>query len=101
MTTRRDFLSRSAMTVAGLGTMASAQVPVQTAESVKQLQPPKKPVIVTRHTGDNSIEEAYKMLLDGTDTLEACHHICVAREQLVREMMVNRSFSSLRNQPLI
>ena len=80
MTTRRDFLSRSAMTVAGLGTMASAQVPVQTAESVKQLQPPKKPVIVTRHTGDNSIEEAYKMLLDGTDTLEACHHICVARE---------------------
>jgi N4-(beta-N-acetylglucosaminyl)-L-asparaginase len=81
MTTRRDFFSRSAMTAAGLG--AAAITPAsqsQLAESVKQMQPPKKPVIVTRETGDTSIDEAYQMLLDGADTLDACHHVCVARE---------------------
>lgn len=82
MTTRRDFLSRGAMTAAGLGAAAMSQpAPAQLAESVKQLQPPKKPVIVTRTTnGDQSVEKAYKMLLDGGDTLEACHHICQGRE---------------------
>ena len=78
MTTRRDFLSRSAMTAAGLGAATMSQTSsAQLAESVKQLKPPQKPVIVTRTTnGDQSVEEAYKMLLDGSDTLEACHHIC-------------------------
>src|ERR1700759_5022417 len=81
MTTRRDFLSRSAMTAAGLGAAAVSQPSqAQVAESVKQLPAPKKPVIVTRDTGDSSIDEAYKMLLDGADTLDACHHICLARE---------------------
>jgi N4-(beta-N-acetylglucosaminyl)-L-asparaginase len=81
MTTRRDFLSRSAMTAAGLGAAAMSQpASAQTADSVKHLELPKKPVIVTRETGDKTIEEAYQMLLDGTDTLEACHHICLGRE---------------------
>lgn len=81
MTTRRDFLSRSAMTAAGCGAVAMSQTaPAQVAESVKQMQPPKKPVIVTRDPGDRTIEEAYQMLLDGTDTLEACYHICEGRE---------------------
>lgn len=78
MTTRRDFLSRSAIAAASLGTLPAAQS--QPAESIQHIPPPKKPVIVTRHTGDNSVEEAYKMLLDGTDTLDACNHICIARE---------------------
>src|SRR5277367_5117183 len=81
MTTRRDFLSRSAMTAAGLGAAAVSQPSqAQLAESVKQMQPPKRPVIVTRDTGDSSIDEAYKMLLDGGDTLDACNHVCIARE---------------------
>ncbi|HEX3438225.1 MAG TPA: isoaspartyl peptidase/L-asparaginase [Pseudacidobacterium sp.] len=81
MTTRRDFLSRTAMTAAGLGaTAVSNTTNAQTAESVKRLVPPQKPVIVTRETGDSSIDEAYKMLLDGADTLDACNHICVGRE---------------------
>lgn len=88
MTTRRDFLSRSAMTAAGLGAMTTQPGQAQLAESVKQLQPPKKPVIITRETGDSSIEEAYKMLLDGADTLDACHHICVAREDDPRDHSV-------------
>lgn len=81
MTTRREFLSRSALTAAGLGAAAMSQSgSVQMAESVKRLETPKKPVIVTRDTGDKTIEEAYQMLLDGTDTLDACHHICIGRE---------------------
>ena len=83
MTTRRNFLSLGALTAAGLGLpalSAKADAHADTAESIKQLKPPAKPVIVSRVTGDQSIQEAYQMLLDGTDTLEAAHHICVGRE---------------------
>jgi N4-(beta-N-acetylglucosaminyl)-L-asparaginase len=80
MTSRRDFLSLGAITTAGLGLTTIPDAFAQTADSVKQLQPPTKPVIVTRKTGDNSIQEAYQMLLDGTDTLEAAHHVCIGRE---------------------
>lgn len=79
MTTRRDFLSLGALGAAGLG-LPSRDTYADTAEQVKQLKPPAKPVIVTRVTGDQSVQEAYQMLLDGTDTLEAAHHICVGRE---------------------
>jgi len=77
MTSRRDFLSLGAITTAAL-TIPDAFS--QTPDSVKALQPPQKPVIVTRVTGDNSIQEAYQMLLDGQDTLDAVHHICIGRE---------------------
>ncbi|HEY1501153.1 MAG TPA: N(4)-(beta-N-acetylglucosaminyl)-L-asparaginase [Acidobacteriaceae bacterium] len=77
MTTRRDFLSLGALTSAAL-TIPDAFS--QTADAVKQLQPPAKPVIVTRVTGDNAIQEAYQMLLDGQDTLDAVHHVCLGRE---------------------
>jgi N4-(beta-N-acetylglucosaminyl)-L-asparaginase len=82
MTTRRDFLSLGALTAGGLGlgSDAWAQSPGPTAESVKQMKPPAKPVIVTRVTGDSSIQEAYQMLLDGADTLDAAHHVCLGRE---------------------
>ena len=79
MTTRRDFLSLGALSAAGLG-LSGREAHADTAEQVKQLKPPTKPVIVTRVTGDQSVQEAYQMLLDGTDTLEAAHHICVGRE---------------------
>src|SRR5277367_3062132 len=83
MTTRRNFLSLGALTAAGLGLpalSAKADAHAYTAESINQLKPPAKPVIVSRVTGDQSIQEAYQMLLDGTDTLEAAHHICVGRD---------------------
>jgi N4-(beta-N-acetylglucosaminyl)-L-asparaginase len=88
MTTRRNFLSLGALTAAGLGlatpatyaATSSADPDKLTADQVRQLKPPAKPVIVTRVTGDQSIQEAYQMLLDGTDTLEAAHHICQGRE---------------------
>ncbi len=89
MTTRRDFLSLSALTAGGLGFTADAWA--QAAESVKQMKPPAKPVIVTRLTGDNTIQEAYQMLLDGKDkdiTLDAVHHICLGRENDPRDHSV-------------
>ena len=80
MTTRRDFLSIGALTTASLGLTTIPDAFSQTSDSVKQLQPPAKPVIVTRVTGDNTIQEAYQMLLDGQDTLDAVHHVCLGRE---------------------
>src|ERR1700683_1155800 len=77
MTSRRDFLSLGALTTAGI---TIPDLFAQTADAVKQLHPPSKPVIVTRVTGDNSIQEAYQMLLDGADTLDAVHHVCLGRE---------------------
>jgi N4-(beta-N-acetylglucosaminyl)-L-asparaginase len=78
MTSRRDFLSLGAIAAAGLTTIPDAFA--DTADSVKQLKPPDHPVIVTRVTGDNTIQEAYQMLLDGQDTLDAVHHVCLGRE---------------------
>ena len=66
------------MSATALGFSRDAQA--DTAEQIKQLKPPAKPVIVTRLTGDQSAQQAYQMLLDGVDTLEAAHHICVGRE---------------------
>jgi N4-(beta-N-acetylglucosaminyl)-L-asparaginase len=42
--------------------------------------PPQRPVIITRDTGDNTIAEAYAMLEQGSDTLDAATHICQGRE---------------------
>jgi N4-(beta-N-acetylglucosaminyl)-L-asparaginase len=78
MATRRDFLSLGAMTAAGIA--ASPNASAQSAEAVKQMKPPAKPVLITRVTGDNTVQEAYQMLLDGADTLEAVHHVCLGRE---------------------
>jgi N4-(beta-N-acetylglucosaminyl)-L-asparaginase len=89
MTTRRNFLSLGALTAAGIG-IPGLDAHADTAQQVKQLNPPAKPVIVTRVTipGDQSIQEAYQMLLDGADTLEAAHHICVGRENDPRDHSV-------------
>jgi N4-(beta-N-acetylglucosaminyl)-L-asparaginase len=80
MTTRRDFLSLGALTTAGIGLTTIPDAFAQTADSVKALKPPAQPVIVTRVTGDQTIQEAHQMLLDGADTLDAIHHICLGRE---------------------
>jgi N4-(beta-N-acetylglucosaminyl)-L-asparaginase len=90
MTTRRDFLSLGALTTAGLGLAghnAHADTPaVLTPDQVRQLKPPPKPVIITRVTGDQAVQEAYQMLLDGQDTLDAVHHICLGREHGISAM---------------
>ncbi|GGG95139.1 isoaspartyl peptidase/L-asparaginase [Silvibacterium dinghuense] len=85
MTTRRNFLSLGALTAAGLGLGTQASFadeirPSLTADEVRALKPPSKPVIITRVTGDQTVQEAYQMLLDGQDTLDAAHHVCLGRE---------------------
>jgi N4-(beta-N-acetylglucosaminyl)-L-asparaginase len=75
-TTRRAFLSRSAILAAGVATTTAAQSP----DTAPTYAPPKRPVIITRETGDHSVAEAYALLEQGTDTLEAALHICQARE---------------------
>ena len=68
MTTRRSFLARSAVGAAAAG-MEGLGATAQLSDAVKQLLPPKHPVIVTRETGDETLATAYTMLLDGEDTL--------------------------------
>ncbi len=79
MTTRRSFLARSAVGAAAAG-MEGLGATAQLSDAVKQLLPPKHPVIVTRETGDETLATAYTMLLDGEDTLTAAHHVCQGRE---------------------
>jgi N4-(beta-N-acetylglucosaminyl)-L-asparaginase len=81
-TTRRDFLSRTALMAAGVaGSGVGEAADVKDREGLPaHYQPPKKPVIVTHETGDNTVAEAYSMLEHGADTLDAALHICQARE---------------------
>ncbi|MGH9617317.1 MAG: isoaspartyl peptidase/L-asparaginase, partial [Acidobacteriaceae bacterium] len=81
-TTRRDFLSRTAMVAAGTVGAGAAEAAntKNRADLPVEYQPPQKPVIVTRETGDNTVAEAYAMLESGTDTLDAALHICQGRE---------------------
>jgi N4-(beta-N-acetylglucosaminyl)-L-asparaginase len=78
-TSRRDFLSRTAMLAASVAGSTAAQTPSPHPDA-PTYAPPKKPVIITRETGDNSVAEAYALLEQGTDTLEAALHICQGRE---------------------
>ena len=81
-TTRREFLSRTAMMAAGTVGVVSGETAYakDRVDFPSQYQPPKKPVIVTRETGDNTVAEAYAMLEHGADTLDAALHICQGRE---------------------
>ena len=81
MTTRRSFLTGTAIgAAAGLSGLSSLAQTAEPSEVVKQMKPPAHPVIVTRVTGDDTLAEAYRMLLDGEDTLTAAHHVCLGRE---------------------
>lgn len=80
-TTRRTFLSSSALLAAGISSSAFGEPLTQSdPQPPVQYRPPSRPVIVTRTTGDNTIAEAYAMLQRGDDTLEAALHICEGRE---------------------
>ena len=76
-TSRRAFLSRSAILAAGAATTAAAQ---SHTDAPPTYAPPKRPVLITRETGDNTVAEAYALLEQGTDTLEAAIHVCQGRE---------------------
>jgi len=77
MSTRREFLGRGAAAAAAL---AASSLAAQEKSAATTIAPSAKPVIVTRICGDNTIAEAYSMLVQGADTLEAALHVCQGRE---------------------
>ena len=84
---RRKFLSNAAVTTASLAVGAEAlaqssngnQSSVQQAQT-KQIASARQPVIITRITGKPTIDQAWQMLKDGQDTLDAVLHVCKAQE---------------------
>src|SRR5581483_3313650 len=52
---------------------------VQRAQTI-QIATPRQPVIITRALGKPTIEEAWQMLKDGGDTLDAALHVCKGQE---------------------
>jgi N4-(beta-N-acetylglucosaminyl)-L-asparaginase len=80
-TSRRAFISRTALLAASAAATTAAQSPApHPGDAPPSYQPPKNPVIITRETGDHSVAEAYALLQQGADTLEAAIHVCQARE---------------------
>src|SRR5690349_1180518 len=85
---RRKFLANAAVTTAslavGVDVSAQSQNGNQTSsvqrEQVKELARPKQPVIITKYTGKQTIAEAWRMLKDGQDTLDAVLHVCKGPE---------------------
>ena len=80
--TRRDFLSGAALASAGVTLAAAGHASAQTATPVARPRfgNAPKPVIITRHTDLPTIGQAYQMLLDGADTLDAALVICRGQE---------------------
>jgi len=83
---RRKFLSSAgiaaATLAAGIDGFAQSQngnQSVQRAQTI-QIATPRQPVIITRALGKPTIEEAWKMLKDGGDTLDAVLHVCKGQE---------------------
>jgi len=83
---RRKFLSSAglatATVAAGVDGFAQSQngnQSVQRSQTI-QIATPRQPVIITRALGKPTIEEAWKMLKDGGDTLDAALHVCKGQE---------------------
>ena len=83
---RRKFLSSAAIASAtmaagtkGLSQSETGNQSVQRAHTT-QIATPRQPVIITRALGKPTIEEAWKMLKDGGDTLDAALHVCKGQE---------------------
>jgi len=85
---RRKFLANAAVTTASLAVGADVSAQPQNGnqtasaqrEQIKELAKPKQPVIITKYTGKQTIAEAWRMLKDGQDTLDAVLHVCKGQE---------------------
>jgi len=82
---RRQFLSNAAATTASLAISGDAvaqngnQSSTQSSQA-RELPKPKQPVIITKVTGKASIDQAWQMLKEGQDTLDAILHVAKAQE---------------------
>jgi N4-(beta-N-acetylglucosaminyl)-L-asparaginase len=84
MPTRRYFLVTTALTSAALAvegqqTQRKDHKPAQ-SETASPSGNFKRPVIICKHTGNQSIDAAYQMLTSGKDTLDAVLHVCRVQE---------------------
>jgi N4-(beta-N-acetylglucosaminyl)-L-asparaginase len=79
---RRKFITTTALGSVAIGLEAQEKVAPKAPSEPKalDLKPPRKPVIVTRPLTSNTIQEAYQMLLDGADTLDAALHVNKGQE---------------------
>lgn len=79
---RRDFIATATLGSLALSLNADSQQKSGAAESLKvpSAGVAKRPVIICRPSDHPAIDEAYKSLLDGGDTLEACIHVGQAQE---------------------
>ncbi len=74
---RRKFLSGIALTSASLAVSGTSESQTskrqdsQRSKSQRELVGPKKPVIISKHTGNQSSERAYALLQQGHDTMDA------------------------------
>jgi N4-(beta-N-acetylglucosaminyl)-L-asparaginase len=77
---RRDFLAAAALGPLAVRLEAQEKPGAATQTAVPALGAAKRPVIVCKPNQHTAIDEAYKMLLDGGDTLDACIHVGKAQE---------------------
>jgi len=86
MPNRRDFLAGAALSAASLALNAqeSKSVDKKSPEAARDVpppaSPPKRPVIICKHTGLSQLDGAYELLLRGHDTLDACLFVTRGRE---------------------
>jgi N4-(beta-N-acetylglucosaminyl)-L-asparaginase len=86
---RRDFLASAALTSASLaaGIKAESQTttvhdhhPAKTMSMAPNPAAGRRPVIISKNTGIQSIDQAYQMLRGGADTLDAVTLVCKTQE---------------------
>ncbi len=84
---RRTFLATAAVSTASLAWASSLRAQMQDMRHMHHNEPeqerpavPRLPAVLCKATGTVGIDAAYKMLSDGSDTLDAALHICKTQE---------------------
>src|SRR5579872_5297843 len=84
---RRSFLAGAALSSASLALKAKCEVQAPQMdhshhghEKPERPSPPRLPALICKVTGTSGIDSAFKMLLAGSDTLDAALHVCKAQE---------------------
>ena len=80
---RRHFLAQTALASASFGLASGAEQNTNGSEQAQaspNIASAKKPVIICKPKGMQSIDAAYDMLVRGEDTLDAVLHVCKGQE---------------------
>ncbi len=84
---RRRFLANAALSAAALALSSRTGAQAHDTSHMQHNEPeperpaiPRLPAILSKATGTIGIDAAYKMLFNGSDTLDAALHICTTQE---------------------